>query len=44
MKCEFKDCKKQSTFNLEGEKVGRFCSKHKEVNMVDVMMKEIKLK
>ena len=44
MKCEFKNCKTRSTFNLEGEKVALFCSKHKEINMVDVKHKKCEFK
>jgi len=43
-KCEFKDCKKHPVFNLEGEKVRRFCNEHKEVNMVNVKTKKCDFK
>ena len=32
-------CGKHASFNSLGETKGRFCSKHKEINMVDVTHK-----
>ena len=37
-KCEFEGCKSQPFFDIEGGK-GRFCSKHKNDNMIDVKNK-----
>ena len=42
--CEFKDCKTRPSFNLEGEIKARFCSKHKEINMVNVNNKTCEFK
>ena len=37
MKCQFSSCTiKNASFNFSGEKVGRFCSTHKELGMDDV--------
>ena len=44
MKCKFKECKKQPTYNFEGENVASFCSEHKEVNMIDVKHKKCEFK
>jgi nitrate/TMAO reductase-like tetraheme cytochrome c subunit len=34
--CSFPDCKKQPTFNYEGESTGIYCAEHKKNEMVDV--------
>jgi len=34
--CSFPECKKQSTFNYEGETKGIYCVEHKKSEMVDV--------
>ena len=39
-KCEFDGCKTIAIYNIKGEKKGRFCSKHKEPNMIDVKNKK----
>src|SRR3989344_6952049 len=43
VKCQFKNCKTQPTFGLEGEKPTR-CSKHKLENMIDVFHKRCQFK
>ena len=35
-------CKKIPTFNIEGEKIGLYCKKHKKDGMVDVKHKTCK--
>ena len=37
--CQEEGCKKQPTFNKEGEKVGFYCNEHKKEGMVDVKHK-----
>ena len=34
--CEYPDCTKRPSFNYRGEKLRRFCSKHKEEGMVNL--------
>ena len=38
-KCEHPDCMKAAFFNVIDSELGRFCSSHKEVGMVDVKHK-----
>lgn len=39
-KCETDGCEKQPIFNTRGKTKGRFCSKHKEPDMVDIQNKK----
>ena len=34
--CTHIDCKKQPSYNLEGQTKGIFCNEHKKSNMIDV--------
>ena len=38
-KCKYKGCKTIPRYNFEGNKIGIFCSVHKEGGMVDVKHK-----
>ena len=38
-KCQYTDCKKRPTFNIEGEICPRFCADHKEIRMINVVDK-----
>ena len=35
--CTFEGCKTSARFNHMGETKGRFCSKHKEAGMIDIV-------
>ena len=38
-RCIHPNCKKQPSYNLEDEKVAKYCSEHKLENMVDIVSK-----
>ena len=38
-KCEFEDCNREPSFNMRGEKRGKFCKDHKYPEMIDVVSK-----
>jgi hypothetical protein len=38
--CENGGCMKRPYFNVEGQKIGRFCVQHKEVGMMDVVSRK----
>ena len=41
--CEYDGCIKQPCYNISGEKKGRFCANHKELNMVDVINRKCEI-
>ena len=37
--CEFLNCTTQTSYNISGSKIARFCKIHKEIGMIDIINK-----